>query len=62
MQGSLEAEQLHLAVEHGLLDEHTHQTSSRSSGGAILTSEGTITGISDFVALSCVQPYSVGLS
>ncbi len=63
MQGSLEAEQLHLAVEHGLLDEHPHQTSSRTSGGGIFTSEGTITGgLSDFVASSRVQPYSVGLS
>ncbi len=62
VQGSLEAEQLHLAVEHGLLDEHPHQTSSTTSVGAIFTSEGTITGLSDFVASSHVQPYSVGLS
>ena len=57
--GNLEAEQLHLAVEHGLFDEQPHLMSSRTSGGANLTSEGTVTGRSDLDASSRFQPYSV---
>lgn len=62
MQGNLEAEQLHLAVEHGLFDEQPHLMSSRTSGGASLTSEGTVIGRSDLDASSRVQPYFVGSS
>lgn len=62
VQGSLEAEQLHLAVEQELLDAQPQLISSRTSGGAILISEGTVTGRSDLDASSRVQPYSVGSS
>ena len=58
--GDLEAEQLHLAVEQGLFDGQPHLMCSRTSVGANLTSEGTVTGRSDLDALLRFQPYSVG--